>query len=171
MIRPLNIKDAPKMLEWMHDQSAEVFQYNFKSMNINDCENFIKNIGNDDGNYHFAIVDDKDDYLGTISLKNHDKRNKNAEYAIVLHPSAKGKGVATKATDEILCYGFNELGLERIYLNVRKMNKRAISFYEKYGFVFEGTFRNSIEINGKMEDLLWYSIIKEEFVCKCDEKQ
>ena len=42
-LRKLEIKDAPLMLEWMHDKSVvEDLRTNFLTKTIEDCENFIK---------------------------------------------------------------------------------------------------------------------------------
>ena len=58
---------------------------------------------------------------------------------------------------------FYELGLKRVYLNVITENKRANAFYKKIGFVYEGTFKKHILINGELKDLNWYRMLKEEF--------
>lgn len=70
-LRKLEKKDAPFMLEWMHDNNVTIgFQRNFGEKTIADCEEFIKasqDIGND---IHMAVTDDNDEYMGTVSLKN-----------------------------------------------------------------------------------------------------
>ena len=110
---------------------------------------------------HFAIVDDQDDeYLGTISLKNIDLKNKNAEYAISTRKKARGTGANQKATESLLKYGFDKLQLHRIYLNVLSSNKRAISFYIKCGFIYEGKFKDHLFIDDRYQDLEWYAICK-----------
>ena len=42
--------------------------------------------------------DQDDEYLGTISLKNIDLKNKNAEYAISTRKKARGTGANQQAT-------------------------------------------------------------------------
>ena len=83
VLRRLELKDIPYMLEWMHDTETKlIFQNDFLAVDEVKAENFILNSFNDD-NKHFAIVDNSnDEYLGTISLKNIDNKNRNAEYAI-----------------------------------------------------------------------------------------
>ena len=133
MIRRLNKADIVPMLEWMHDENVtKNLQADFARMTQDNVEEFIKNSVTD-SNVHFAIVDDNDEYMGTISLKNIDKKSLNAEYAIVTRSIAHGKGYAAKGTADILKYGFEELGLERIYLYVTKKNIAANKFYVKCG--------------------------------------
>lgn len=82
-IRKLEEKDIKFMLEWMHDyETLSIFQNDFLSVDENTAKQFINNSFSN-VEQHFAIVDDDDDeYLGTISLKNINEKNKNAEYAI-----------------------------------------------------------------------------------------
>lgn len=47
-LRKLEMKDAPLMLEWMHDKSVvENMQADFASFTIENCENFIANSQDD----------------------------------------------------------------------------------------------------------------------------
>ena len=78
ILRKLQLKDVPLMLEWMHDEEAKhIFQNNFAEIDDVAAKKFVENSFRED-QQHFAIVDDQDDeYLGTISLKNIDLKNKN----------------------------------------------------------------------------------------------
>ena len=159
-IRKLDIKDAPLMLEWMHDENVvEFFGVDFSSKTLEDAKEFILN-SYSDNNQNFAIVDEFDEYQGTISLKNIDYKNMNAEYAISIRSSAMGRGISKIATDKILDYAFYELNLNKVYLCVATDNKRAIRFYEKYGFIYDGKFTNHIKRKDEFIDLEWYYILK-----------
>lgn len=163
-IRKLNNSDALAMLEWMHDpEISSHFRTDFSRMTEKDVQKFILGAQDFQQHRHYAIVDDEDRYLGTISLKEIDLVNMKAEYAIVLRKEAMGKGVAYHASKMLLRIAFKELGLNRVYLNVLSKNKRAIELYERLGFKFEGCFRQELLINGKFEDLNWYAIIKESY--------
>lgn len=160
MLRRLNQKDAPLMLEWMHDNTINCcFQYPFADMTLEKVKTFIENSFNDE-NRHFAIVDLNDEYLGTISLKNISQKNKNAEYAIVTRKKAQGTGEALQATKELINYAFKELGLHKIYLNVLEDNIRARKFYEKCGFKQEGVAKDAVIIAGNYKSLVWYGIME-----------
>jgi len=163
-MRKLQKKDAVFMFEWMkEDDITRYFNNDFTKMQLEDCEAFILN-SNNNRNIHYAICDEKDEYLGTISMKNIDYKNKNAEYAIVLRKKAIGRGFANIATKEILKIAFFELDLEKIYLCVPEINTRAISFYKKFGFFQEAKFANHIIIENKLNDLLWFRLLREEYL-------
>lgn len=135
MLRELKLQDAERMYEWMHDEKvlkglqAEIF----RKKTINDCIRFIYASYKDDKNCHRAIVDEKDIYQGTVSLKNINFEYKDAEFAIVLRSDAQGKGYAKQAMTDIMEIAFIELELDEVYWNVFAHNRRAISLYEKMG--------------------------------------
>ena len=93
MLRRLEQKDAPLMLEWMHDETITCnFRYPFAKMTLEKAKNFIK-YSFDEENQHFAITDDKDEYMGTISLKRISERDHNAvsrysPSSVMVKPSA-----------------------------------------------------------------------------------
>lgn len=159
MIRRLEHKDAELMLEWMHDKDINrAFRFPFDKSTLESVTEFIDNSFSDK-NKHFAVVDDNDEYLGTVSLKNISIENKSAEYAIVVRRMAKGTGVAKLATENIIDYAFHTLKLHKVYLNVLEKNERARHFYEKCGFEYEGTAKDAIMLNGNYESLAWYGKI------------
>lgn len=171
-LRSTMVKDAPLMLEWMQDNTiACVFHANMTEKSLKDAEEFCIEASalnsreiKDGMSVHFAIIEtDNDEYLGTVSLKNIDRCSKGAEYAISTRKKVHGTGVAKIATDLILDKGFHELGLHRIFLNVLSTNTRAVKFYEKYGFIFEGESRDSVCKEGRFINLKWYSILDREF--------
>lgn len=160
-LRYLQEKDAPLMMEWMKDpELACFFTFNIESVTEESILSFINKSKNDNKNKHYAITNEDDVYLGTISLKNISYKNSNAEYAITLRKSAIGKGIAEVATKRILDIAFNELNLNKVYLNVLSYNIRAIKFYEKFGFKYEGEFIEHVKIGDRYRNLKWYSIFK-----------
>ena len=162
-LRKLQIKDISGMLEWMTDPNlAKNFRFNPLNQDEEKIKKFILNSYGAQ-NKHFAITDESDEYLGTVSLKEIDYENKTAEYAISLRACAIGTGVATFATKEILKKAFYEYNLNRVYLNVLSENIRAQKFYDKIGFVYEGEFKQHIVKNDEFRDLKWYAILKKDF--------
>lgn len=162
-LRELKEKDAESILEWMqYPESKDIFAKDFNNFTLEEVKEFIK-CRNNEQEVNFACVNDEDEYLGTVSLKNIDKKNSNAEYAISFLKKAQGTGAAKFATQEILKIAFLEMGLRRVYLNVLNTNQRAIKFYEKTGFKKEGVFREHIYKNDKFYDLVWYAMLKSEW--------
>ena len=164
-LRPFEDKDAELMLEWMHDPDINrVFAAPFASFTLDKVRTFISGTRVECAqNLHLACVDENDTYLGTISLKNIDRESENAEYAISFRKGAHGSGAALYATQEILRIAFEELKLKRVYLYVLSINPRANRFYQKAGFVHEGTLRKHVMHNGLLCDEIWYGILRGEW--------
>ncbi|MEL7605884.1 MAG: GNAT family protein [Sedimentibacter saalensis] len=163
VLRKLQDKDYEYMKEWMNDEEiTSNFRTDFKNIKENEIRKFIQN-SYTEVNINLAVVNVMDEYMGTISLKNINHTDKNGEYAIVLRKKAIGTGLATLATEELLRISFCELGLNRVYLNVYSENLRAIKFYEKVGFKYEGEFKKHICVNNVFKNLMWFAILKEEY--------
>ena len=108
-LRKLEIRDAPLMLEWMRDESVVCyFRKDFAKMTMDDCIDFIQRAQKETENIHLAIADDRDEYMGTVSLKQ--IRGNIAELGIALRAAAMGRGYALFGMNEIMEYGFRTRG-------------------------------------------------------------
>ena len=134
-LRPLKSDDAASMLSWMHDPEAvRLLSADFSSKTLADCQAFIAASNKPGNNRHWAIADETDRYLGTVSLKNIDPKNGTAEFAIVTCREAWGRGCAAFAIRECLRFAFDSMKLRAVYWYVNRENLRAVRFYEKQGY-------------------------------------
>lgn len=164
-IRKLKQKDAPFMLEWMHDKTVvENMQANFLSKTLTDCEDFIRNAQNAEEDLHMAIVDEEDTYMGTVSLKH--IKGDYAEFGITIRSGAMGKGYSKFAMEEIIRIGYEELGLNHIYWCLSKKNERATRFYDKNGYkridVAPDVVDKTAYTKEQIESYLWYQTDRKE---------
>lgn len=161
-LRKLEIKDAPLMLEWMHDPFVvENMQANFVEKTIDDCERFILSAQKTTDDIHLAIVDENDVYMGTVSLKH--IINKSAEFAITVRRTAMGKGFSKFGMAEIIRVGLEKLKLDKIYWCVNPVNKRAVRFYDKNNY--QRVSPDELNITGysieQIRDYYWYEVNKD----------
>ena len=161
-LRRLETKDAELMLEWMHDDDVIAnLGTNFKEKQIEDCLRFIESSVNEEKDLHRAIVDENDEYMGTVSLKHIDKVNKTAEFAITIRSIAMGKGYSKYGMNEILRLGKDEVGLKEIFWCVSEKNIRAVRFYDKNGYSRVTNVPDNIKGCYTLEqqkDFLWYMV-------------
>jgi RimJ/RimL family protein N-acetyltransferase len=87
-----------------------------------------------------------------LSRDNDITKSIRAEFRIALHPDMLGQGAGKNLARMTIRKGFEELGLERIYLIVRKSNPRARKLYWHCGFRYTGERRK--EVNGIVVDFL-----------------
>lgn len=103
--------------------------------------------------------------VGNVSLRNIDRENGSAEMAVVMTDRAYiGRGFGTDAVNCIVDFGFGELRLERIYLQVFDYNPRAKRSYEKSGFRTDATLRRARFHRGQHHDVDVMSILREEWL-------
>jgi RimJ/RimL family protein N-acetyltransferase len=112
--------------------------------------------------YHFVICRLTDDQaIGTAGLHGIDYANGVAEFGISIGEKAEwNQGYGTDALHAISDFGFGELRLNRIELEVYASNARARRSYEKAGFVLEGTLRERHFAEGRHEDVLIMSLLR-----------
>lgn len=159
-IRRLELKDAPLMLSWMHDDNVtHNMRADFASKTLNDAERFIQDSWNDKENMNLAIVSDEDIYMGTVSLKHIE--DESAEFAITVRSEAMGHGYSWYGMESIIEKAFTELGLESVYWCVSRENTRAVRFYDKHNF------HEALDLPQKVlaryeniGNLKWYSVLK-----------
>ena len=81
----------------------------------------------------FSMIEKKTNkFIGNIEFFN--RVFEEAEWGIVITTKMQNKGYGREALMRSVEYGFNELGLNRIYLSVYVDNPRAIHVYEQCGF-------------------------------------
>ena len=134
-IRPLQEQDAYTSVQWRND--PEVFKYTGNTydheIKIGTELEWIRRVIANHKDYRCAILADGV-YVGNIYLT--DIGDGCATYHIFIgNKYYWGKGVAREASCQIIDYGFKELKLNKIVLDVKKQNERAIKLYLSLGFV------------------------------------
>jgi len=128
--------------------------------------NWIRTRQESNENYMFAVRPiNNDSFLGYIDLNDISWNNKVANLSIGIGAKdARGKGYGTEAMNLILQFGFHELNLHRIQLNVLSYNEPAIALYEKVGFTREGCYREFVQRDGQKYDMYLYGILYPEWL-------
>jgi RimJ/RimL family protein N-acetyltransferase len=110
-----------------------------------------------------TLTDDR--MIGFVAFDGIDWRNGDTFVAIGIgDPVYRGKGYGADAMRVMLRYGFEELNLYRVQLNVFSYNERAIKSYLKIGFVAEGCQRGMLLREGQRWDFIYMSVLREEWM-------
>jgi RimJ/RimL family protein N-acetyltransferase len=88
------------------------------------------------------------------------------EFGLTVLKEYWGAGIGSLMIDALTAWAKNTKIIKKINLRARTDNKRAISLYERKGFVKEGTIRKEIFIDGKFYDHYWMSIEIDDFLIK-----
>ena len=115
--------------------------------------------------FFFVICRRADDRpVGSIDLHDLDQRNGSASLGIAIgDPDDTGQGYGSDALIALLSFGFDQLRLERIELDVYAFNDRARAVYERVGFIHEGTMRRALYRDGTFHDVHRMAVLRDEW--------
>lgn len=139
-----------------------------KMQSEEDIRKFLKNcerIYQEGGEVSFAIFH-AGELVGRIGIHYIHQQNKTAAIGYWLSQKAEGKGIITKACQELLKYGFQELNLNRIEIKAATENYKSQAIPKRLGFVREGVLRQAEFINTSFVDLVLYSLLRSEWETK-----
>jgi RimJ/RimL family protein N-acetyltransferase len=112
----------------------------------------------------FAVVDKSTNKLsGVVSLMLINRQHGRAELGYWIAVDHWNKGFATEASEAILDFGFNNLGLHRIESRHFVRNPASGKVMQKLGMRQEGTERESAMKWDRYESLVRYSILESEW--------
>ena len=93
--------------------------------------------------------------------------HKKAEMGVVIHKDYQHRGVMTEVLKDILDFGFNQLGLNRIVGDIFAENIGSKKLLMKYGFKKEGQLRQTDFDGEQFHDTVVYSLLQSEYRSKC----
>ncbi|MEG0034432.1 MAG: UDP-4-amino-4,6-dideoxy-N-acetyl-beta-L-altrosamine N-acetyltransferase [Bacilli bacterium] len=162
-IRPLKLEDTKNIVCWRNKKFVLENFIDRRSITDEDhIQYFVSKI--EKGFVRQFIINANEVDIGTVFLRDIDGANRKAEFGIFIGEEAYlGKGIGKLVIKQILEYAFNELDLNKVFLRVLSENKRAIASYENSGFKFEGCFRQDVFVEGKFLDIVFMSVLKEEW--------
>jgi len=136
LIRPLEREDVDKRLKWRPYPDPLYSHCNVGNMTEEEKEAWFLKRKTDVSRFFLSIDDPQGRLAGFVSLHQINSPEKTAWFGIYLGYEFVDRGLGTDATLTLLKYYFEELGFERLLLDVASHNKRAIRCYEKCGFRF-----------------------------------
>lgn len=104
----------------------------------------------------------RDELAGTIEFSNIDKSNKIGRIAYWLGNSFQNKGIMSKALNEIIDYGFDQLKLNKIEITTAVDNHKSRALPERLGFKEEGRIRQAQWLYDRYVDHIIYGLLKSE---------
>lgn len=117
-------------------------------------------------NFELAILEAKTGRLaGGIGLHTSDSQG-NLGYCLAR--SAWGQGFATEAAQLMIRFGFDSLGLHRVWARCDSENSKSLRVLEKLGMRREGLAQQDCQIRGQWRDTFFYAVLAEEWNNRTD---
>ena len=166
-LRAAERDDIPRFVSWLNDYRTSRTLGLRAPLSIPLEEQWFERMVASQGKdgYHFVaclVADGRP--IGTISLMELDLFNGSAGLGISIGTEEdRNKGHGTDMLRALLGFAFDFLRLERIWLDVYRMNEGARRVYERVGFVHEGVLRHAIFREGRYLDLDRMSILAAEW--------
>ncbi|MEK6901288.1 MAG: GNAT family N-acetyltransferase [Nanoarchaeota archaeon] len=168
VLRKLTKKDAQAITDHINSDIVRYTQNIPFPYSVDDGKKFVlKSIKEwrKGRGYVFGIMQDNT-LIGICSIDAVNKDNKQGELGYWLAKEFWGKGMMTKAASAVVRFGFEELGLHRIYVIHFEENVASRRVIEKLGFVLEGKEREAIYRFEQWHTLYKYGLLEEEWKAK-----
>jgi ribosomal-protein-alanine N-acetyltransferase len=101
-----------------------------------------------------------DAIIGTVTLYNISMDHRRAEMGYALGRANWGQGYMHEALQALLDFSFGALDLHRIEADVDPRNAASIRTLERLGFQREGYLRERWQVNGEIQDALFYALLR-----------
>lgn len=109
-----------------------------------------------------TIADDR--LVGFVAIFGIEWHNSHGWVAVGIGDAAdRGKGFGKEAVGLVLRYGFHELGLRRLSLDVIADNLPAVALYRTLGFQEEGRMRERVYRDGLTADLIYMGLLRRDW--------
>lgn len=103
------------------------------------------------------------EFIGYGGLFEINRGDHNAEIGYGFKPESWGKGFASEAMGPIVDFGFENLGLRRIFGLIDPENIASIKVIERLGFEQEGVLRSAAFARGRYWDQCLYARVAREY--------
>jgi len=155
--KPITDSDA-QFINKIRNGYASEFLHNSNTYTESQTKEWIKKYSPD-----YYIIQYLHRSIGYFRTSNYCPENRNIYIGCDIAPEFTGEGLGYISYLAFIPFIFKKYDLHKISLEVLSTNTRAISLYEKLGFVKEGVKREEVIKNGKYIDSIIYSLLKSEF--------
>ncbi len=162
-IRPLEPEDAQDIYEIMIHPKTVALSTQLICMEFSELDKWMQK---EDGNLHRLVAVHDGRILGRIQLTHsaNARMRHSGSLDLLVHPDYWHMGIGSALVEAALNIADNWLDLARIQLEVLTENKDAIDLYEQIGFVEEGIRKKAIFGNGRFQDDIVMSRLRNEFI-------
>ena len=155
--------DAPSLFEATREPATWTYLAYGPFSSAGELEEMLEGASGEEGRVALAILRDGR-ALGAASYMRIVPEHRVIEIGhIVLGDTLARTPAATEAIYLLARHAFEELGYRRLEWKCDALNAASRRAAERYGFRFEGVFREHMIIKGRNRDTAWYAIIEEEW--------
>lgn len=156
--------DAPALFKWINDRDLVLFNSAYRPVHETSHREWLAGLSGRRDLVVFGIRRLRGGRLiGVCQLTGINAVGRSAELQIRIgEASSRGKGLGLEAVRQLVAFGFGDLNLHRISLQVFATNTRAIKTYQAAGFRHEATLRDAAFIDGRFVDVCIMAMLEDE---------
>ena len=159
-LRALEDSDLSTLKKWRNDKKNRIHTREYRLLNMINQKNWFESIHTETPPkvIMFGVISKKRDLIGVCGLTYIDWKNKHAEISIIISLKDWQKTKESKDTIDLLIdYGFRELNMHRLWVEIFAIIPQNIKLFEQMNFVKEGILRDKLWRNGKWHNSFIYS--------------
>jgi RimJ/RimL family protein N-acetyltransferase len=166
ILRALEKEDLDSLKEWRNSSHVRKSTREYRLLNMINQKNWFESIHqlNPPKDIMFGILDKRKKLIGVTGLTYIDWKNRNSEISIYFSTENwQTKPEAKEVINLVMEYGFEELNLNRLYVEIFALMKENIKLFTKMKFIKEGQLREKIWRQNKWWDTLIFSKLAKEY--------
>ncbi|CAM4407588.1 GNAT family protein [Paenibacillus phoenicis] len=171
VLRRLTTKDAADLFHYFSNDEVTKYYDLDRFVELREAEELIQKWNSrylEKRGFRWAITvkAESDRVIGTCGFHNWSKEHYKAEVGYELNPDYWRQGVMTEVLQEILRFGFEDLGLNRIEAYIDPDNIRSRYLLEKTGFHEEGYLKETFFEKNQFVDAVVFALLKKQYEAK-----
>jgi RimJ/RimL family protein N-acetyltransferase len=167
-LRSIERDDLERCHAWMNDEDLRSTLAQRYPVSLAREADWVERAtrGQDPSELAFAIcLVQGDRHIGNCSLEHIDRDNGTATLGIFIGElDCRGEGFGEEAVRTLCRYGFDEMNLQKIRLDVHAGNLKASKTYERVGFRKEGLLRHEVYRRGARLDVIRMGLLRAELL-------
>lgn len=168
-LTPIEREDLPQLMEWRNIPEYRKYFREYREISTDMQNNWYENkVLNDPSTIMFSIKSiENDSLLGCCGLCYINWVHRNADLSLYIgweECYIDDVGFAHESCKLLFDYGFNELGLQKIWTEIYEFDTKKLSLYQKLNFHKDGILRNQYFYEGKWWNSYILSLLKEEYI-------
>lgn len=170
-LRAVEIDDVPRLTDWWQEPSTRnCLDVDPRPRSRDHIAQIVQysNRGGSAATVSLAITTISDSQLvGYIALEEVPGNARISELSMLLGPNFRSQGLGRESAALVVRFGFEELNLNKIEVQVLVENVVAIAAFTAVGFLPEGRRRDAIFRNGQYTDVLLFGLTAGEWKAGC----
>ncbi len=163
-LRAIEPKDLETLKDWRNDQDFRKYFREFRELNDIDQINWLEKVSKNKNDFMFSIIElSTGKLIGACGLLYTNWIIRSSDFSFYIGKDRKyiDEEYAIDASQTLIEYGFKDLNLNKIWMELYEFDNRKIEFFiKKLRFKKEGILRENCFFDGKYYDSIIISRLK-----------